>query len=214
MGRQGPAKQLVVKRPSSSLISPANVIPLIMQIMSCAVIQFGALAFLREQPWLNLMNVGSSDVRNGTAVSSCSANGAEFVETVVEWENTVLFLISCYQYLWLGVIYSKGLPHRQPLYQNCKRARRPISSGKNGCSLILLLSDLLISFALVLTAFTTYLLLHPTAFLTDLFDLMPYSEQQTAINNFRLMLLAFPVLQLVLSTVIEVSYCDRHLPIS
>lgn len=39
-------------------------------------------------------------------------------ETILCWENTVLFLISCYQYLILGVVYSKGLPYRKPIYTN------------------------------------------------------------------------------------------------
>lgn len=42
-------------------------------------------------------------------------------ERVLCWENTVLFLVSCYQYLILGVVYSKGLPYRQPFYTNGKR---------------------------------------------------------------------------------------------
>lgn len=121
MGRQGPAKKLVVKRPSSSLIAPSNVIPLIMQIMSCIFIQFSALIYLHNQSWFHLMNINSNDIHNNTQqLSTCTDNDDEFVENVVGWENSVLFLISCYQYLWLGAIYSKGLPHRQPLYRNCK----------------------------------------------------------------------------------------------
>lgn len=43
----------------------------------------------------------------------------ELVERIMCWENTVLFLISCFQYLVLGVVYSKGRPYRKPLYTNC-----------------------------------------------------------------------------------------------
>lgn len=45
--------------------------------------------------------------------------GDEF-EHILCWENTVVFLVSCYQYLILGVVYSKGLPHRQPIHKNGK----------------------------------------------------------------------------------------------
>lgn len=119
MGRQGPAKKLVVKRPSSSLIAPSNVVPLILQILSCVSIQMCALIYLHKQLWFNLMNMYPTDVHNSTQSTICSSN--EFIENVVGWENTVLFLISCYQYLCLGAIYSKGLPYRQPLHTNCKR---------------------------------------------------------------------------------------------
>jgi len=33
-------------------------------------------------------------------------------------ENTVLFLISCYQYIMIAVILSVGPPYRQPMVQN------------------------------------------------------------------------------------------------
>lgn len=39
-------------------------------------------------------------------------------ERTLCWENTVLFIISCFQYLILGVVYSKGLPYRRPVYTN------------------------------------------------------------------------------------------------
>lgn len=51
MGRQGPSDKLVEKRPSSSLLSLANVIPLLLQVILCAIIQISALSYLFDQPW-------------------------------------------------------------------------------------------------------------------------------------------------------------------
>lgn len=40
-------------------------------------------------------------------------------ETAVQcWENTAVFLVSCYQYVILAVVYCRGRPHRQPIYSN------------------------------------------------------------------------------------------------
>lgn len=120
MGRQGPAKRLVAKRPSSSLISLANVIPLLLQVLSCVAVQIGALLYLHDQTWYynsSFWEESSNCQINATNVTNQTSG---FVENIVCWENTVLFLVSCYQYLILGAVYSKGLPHRQPLYTNRK----------------------------------------------------------------------------------------------
>lgn len=120
MGRQGPAKRLVAKRPSSSLISLANVIPLLLQVLSCVAVQIGALIYLHDQSWYfnsSFWDESSNCQINATTVSNQTSG---FVENILCWENTVLFLVSCYQYLILGAVYSKGLPHRQPLYTNCE----------------------------------------------------------------------------------------------
>lgn len=119
MGRQGPAKKLVPKRPSSSLLSMAHIIPLFLQFTSCALIQLGALIYLHNQNWFNENYWNFAQTSNETV---CSLSNTEFIENVVTWENTVVFLVSCYQYLILGVIYSKGLPYREPLHRNCRHS--------------------------------------------------------------------------------------------
>lgn len=130
MGRQGPAKRLVVKRPSSSLISLANVIPLLLQVLSCVAVQIGALIFLHDQDWFyntSLLEMSPNCQANTTNYTT-EASG--FVENILCWENTVLFLVSCFQYLILGAVYSKGFPHRQPLYTNCKLHETPLKPSK------------------------------------------------------------------------------------
>lgn len=62
----------------------------------------------------------------------------------------------------------------------------------------------MIVFAIILTSFTTYLVVRPSTFFIDLFDLMPYQDNQDEINLFRIKLLIFPILQLIISFIIEV----------
>lgn len=51
MGRQGPGEVLVPKRPMSSLISLANVVPLLLQVVLCSAVQILVLLFLLGQDW-------------------------------------------------------------------------------------------------------------------------------------------------------------------
>lgn len=98
MGRQGPLDVLCPKRPMSSLVSSKNMFPLLLQIFVCALIQLGALYFLYRQKWFEPIPPDSKG------------------EIIVSWENTVLFTVSCYQYIVLAWHFSKGKPYR---YDHC-----------------------------------------------------------------------------------------------
>ena len=41
-----------------------------------------------------------------------------FQEIVVDYDTTVIFTVSCFQYLTLATVFSKGRPYRQPFYSN------------------------------------------------------------------------------------------------
>ena len=51
MGHTGPATRLVSDRPTGSLTSASNIIPLILQILVTVAVQIAALYFLMKQPW-------------------------------------------------------------------------------------------------------------------------------------------------------------------
>ncbi|XP_063225948.1 polyamine-transporting ATPase 13A3-like isoform X2 [Bacillus rossius redtenbacheri] len=172
MGRTGPASQLVARRPLGSLVSAVNMVPLLLQVLLTAAVQVSALYLLGSQAWFRPAKFHDDD------------DGVD--ETVIKcWENTSLFCVSCYQYLILAVVYSKGRPFRKPFYTN----------------IFLLLS------LLVLTCFNTLLLIYPIAPISNIFELMPASEDKP-ILMFRLWLFGLPVLHLFVATFIEVFIAD------
>lgn len=66
-------------------------------------------------------------------------------------------------------------------------------------------AGLLILFVILLTTFTTMLVVHPLPFLADLFEIEPYTSEH---GIFRLTILVLPLLHLLLSYAIEVRYLN------
>lgn len=40
---------------------------------------------------------------------------------IQNFENTSIFYVSCFQYLIVAIVFSKGKPFRQPSYKNCEK---------------------------------------------------------------------------------------------
>lgn len=157
---------LGIKRPMSSLVACKNVVPLILQILTCALMQGGALFYLFHQEWFKPI----PDDTIG--------------EIVLSWENTVLFTVSCFQYIILATVYSKGRPYRQMLITNFW----------------------FLFCAVALTVFITILMVQPNAFLAEVMDIMFLPHRAHDQENFRYSLLAFPVSHFILAIFIEVRF--------
>ncbi|KAI0472027.1 hypothetical protein GGR56DRAFT_667735 [Xylariaceae sp. FL0804] len=100
MGWSGPYPVLSKKRPTADLVSRKVLTPLIGQMVICIAIQAVAWLIVREQPWYKPPHVDpdKSNIENS--------------------ENTALFLVSCLEYIFIGVVLSAGRPFRQPMTQN------------------------------------------------------------------------------------------------
>jgi cation-transporting P-type ATPase 13A2 len=75
-------------------------------------------------------------------------------------DNTVLFLMSCYQYIMIALILSVGPPYREPMVQNCTivQSRR----------------SLLVPFMvtiIIAVLFTTVMILVPPSFMSSILEL-------------------------------------------
>lgn len=129
----------------------------------CASVQLAAFYYLSIQQWFKPLPAGMEEV-------------------VICWENTVLFTVSCFQYLILAVVYSKGPPYREPLTSN----------------IWLLLTSL------VLTCFVTYLVVIPAKEVADFFEILYLIHHTKEQKDFRYKLLIFPLVHLLISVFIEV----------
>lgn len=45
------------------------------------------------------------------------------------YENTALFLVSCFQYILVAVVFSVGPPYRKPIYSNREFPGDPLLLG-------------------------------------------------------------------------------------
>ncbi|XP_067423675.1 polyamine-transporting ATPase 13A2 isoform X2 [Emydura macquarii macquarii] len=101
MGKTGPAKELGTKRPQGALISILVLGSLLLQTALLITVQVMSYFITVSQSWYVPLNSTVTAPQN-----------------LPNYENTVVFCISGFQYLILAVAMSKGYPFREPLYNN------------------------------------------------------------------------------------------------
>ncbi|XP_033097899.1 probable cation-transporting ATPase 13A3 [Anneissia japonica] len=133
MGYNGAYAHLVKKRPPGSLMSPVILISIILQIVIQIIGQTVAYFLLFTQDWFNPL-VPSEDAD----------------KNILCPENTIVFLVSSFQYFIVAAAFSKGPPYRTPIWHN-----------------VLFLISLI-----VLSAYTSFMLFYPyyLSFLTNFFE--------------------------------------------
>lgn len=102
VGWTGPYSVLCPKRPTASLVSRKVLAPLLGQILLAFFLQFICYKAVKKQEWYipPVIDEDKSNIGNS--------------------ENTTLFLVSCYQYIFAGVVLSVGPPYRQKMKENRK----------------------------------------------------------------------------------------------
>lgn len=115
MGWTGAFPVLSRKRPTASLVSRKVLTPLLGQVVLCIAVQAVGYEWVQRQPWYIPPQVrkNKSNIKNS--------------------QNTTLFTISCFQYIFCGIVLSVGPPFRQPLRHNC--TSKPTSSHAGGANL-------------------------------------------------------------------------------
>lgn len=101
MSRTGPALVLGLARPPGALLSVPVLSSLLLQVALVAGVQLGGYFLTVAQPWFVPLN-----------------KTVPAPDNLPNYENTVVFSLSSFQYLILAAAVSKGAPFRRPLYTN------------------------------------------------------------------------------------------------
>ncbi|XP_051915684.1 cation-transporting ATPase 13A2 isoform X2 [Hippocampus zosterae] len=101
MGKGGPSEKLSPCRPPANLFALPVLGSLFIHISVIILGQMVALFITKSQDWyipLNSTLFGTANLPN--------------------MENTSIFSLSCFQYIFVAVVVTKGHPHKKPLYHN------------------------------------------------------------------------------------------------
>ncbi|XP_063570863.1 polyamine-transporting ATPase 13A2 isoform X14 [Pongo abelii] len=101
MSRTGPALVLGRVRPPGALLSVPVLSSLLLQVTLVTGVQLGGYFLTLGQPWFVPLN-----------------RTVPAPDNLPNYENTVVFSLSSFQYLILAAAVSKGAPFRRPLYTN------------------------------------------------------------------------------------------------
>lgn len=101
MSRTGPALALGRARPPGALLSVPVLSSLLLHVVLVAGVQLGGYFLTVAQPWFVPLN-----------------KTVPAPDNLPNYENTVVFSLSGFQYLILAAAVSKGAPFRRPLYTN------------------------------------------------------------------------------------------------
>ncbi|KAI7892078.1 uncharacterized protein EV154DRAFT_506232 [Mucor mucedo] len=163
MGHTEAWPQLYRKRPTASLVSKKVLTSLIGQIIINSSFQLISYWAVHQQSWYK--------------APTFDPDG----ENIMCLENTVLFLISSYQYMLIAVVFSVGPPYRKPLWTNGR--------------LVLTLS--------MLIGLTTWCVLAPPQFVSELLEL------ENLPMGFRWFILMLAAMNLAVSLLCE-KYVFNH----
>ncbi|KAH8923688.1 hypothetical protein BT69DRAFT_143159 [Atractiella rhizophila] len=139
MGRTDPFPRLVPKRPTANLISKHVLTSLIGQIIITSGFQLFVFHYVRSQSWYNALHLVAKP---------------DDLE-IASFENSSLFLVSCFQYILVAAVFCVGPPYRQPLTTNG--------------ALVAVMSGLVLA--------SLYILLVPTSFIYYILELVIFPRQ-------------------------------------
>ncbi|KAJ7287425.1 Ca-transporting ATPase [Mycena rebaudengoi] len=105
MGRTLPFPRIYPKRPTASLVSKKVLSSIVGQIIIASGFQLWGYLWVRGQPWYT------------PPTPSDRSSDDNHLESQ-NYENSTLFLLSCFQYVLVAAVFSIGPPYRKPIWTN------------------------------------------------------------------------------------------------
>ncbi|KAJ7647229.1 hypothetical protein FB45DRAFT_892809 [Roridomyces roridus] len=105
MARTLPYPKINPKRPTASLVSKKVLASLVGQIVITSGVQLWGYLWIRGQPWY-------------TPPVASDPNSDDNHLQSRNYENSALFLISCFQYVLVAAVFSIGPPYRKSMWSN------------------------------------------------------------------------------------------------
>ncbi|EGO26058.1 Ca-transporting ATPase [Serpula lacrymans var. lacrymans S7.9] len=106
MGRTLPFPRIYPKRPTASLISKKVLASLVGQIVITSAVQAWTFLWVRRQEWYTPPLGDDPESGRGNHLRSTN------------YENSTLFLVSCFQYILVAAVFSIGPPYRKSMWTN------------------------------------------------------------------------------------------------
>jgi cation-transporting ATPase 13A2 len=124
VGRTLPYPRIYPKRPTASLVSKKVLASLFGQIIITSGVQLWTFFWVRRQEWSVKRFIVPSEAtylilsttRYHLPDSDPYGNGAHLKAT--NFENSSLFLVSCFQYILVAAVFSIGPPYRKSMWTN------------------------------------------------------------------------------------------------
>ncbi|XP_055502195.1 polyamine-transporting ATPase 13A3 isoform X1 [Leucoraja erinacea] len=113
-------KELVPQKLPSGLISASLLFSVLSQIVISAVFQVTSFLAVKQQTWYEVWTPNSDTCSSSKLNITLTYNSTDIEDArnIKNYENTTVFFISCFQYLIVAIVFSKGKPFRQPSYEN------------------------------------------------------------------------------------------------
>ncbi|OMH83716.1 putative cation-transporting ATPase [Zancudomyces culisetae] len=137
-----PFSRIAIKPPTASLVGKQVLTSLFGQVILVIIFQLIGYNLVKRQPFYTPPDMYNPDRGKGEHI------------LVESFENTTLFMISLFQYIYIGWVFTIGPPYRQPVYTN---------------------KPFIISFFL-LVAIACVVVWYPAKFLTNTFELSLISD--------------------------------------